>query len=80
MPILNCNLTNFLINESEQLKSIKEIIDYINNLSNKSFSKVIKIYILKLIFNFKKSNFEEFKKIKFGAVIPSETFSPLLKK
>ena len=60
------NLTNFLINDSEQLKSIKEIIDYINNLSNKFFSKVIKIYILKLIFNFKNSNFEEFKKIKFA--------------
>ena len=38
----------------------------IKNISNKEFAKVIKIYILKLIYNFKNSNFEEFKGFEFG--------------
>ena len=48
------HLTDFIVNNFEILKdNIKEIINYIINLSNKIFSKVIQIYILKLIFNFK---------------------------
>ena len=59
------HLTNFIVNNFEQMKDIKEIINHINNLSNKAFSKVIKIYILKLIFNLKNNDFEEFKKFEF---------------
>ena len=61
------HLTNFITNNFEQMNDIKEIINYINNISNKSFSRIIKIYILKLIFNFKNCNFTEFKKFDFSA-------------
>jgi hypothetical protein len=59
------HLTDFIINNFKQMKDLNKIIDYINNISNRAFSKVIKIYILKLIFNFKDSNFEDFKKFDF---------------
>ena len=59
------HMTNFLINDQKKLKSIKEIIDCINNIKNKNFSKVIKIYILKLIFNLKNNDFEEFRNYDF---------------
>ena len=58
-------LINFKINDDRGEMDISEIINYINYLSNKNFSKVIKIYILKLIFNFKNCNFEEFKRFSF---------------
>ena len=56
----------FLINNFHQMKDIREIVDYINNIRDREFSKVIKIYILKLIFNIKNRNFEEFKKFEFS--------------
>ena len=59
-------LTSFLINNYQEMNnSLQDVIEYINDISNKKFSKVIKIYILKLIFNFKKRNFKEFKNFDF---------------
>ena len=55
----------YLINNEEEINSILNIINSINDIKNKAFSRVIKIYILKLIFNFKKCNYEEFKNYKF---------------
>ena len=55
-------LSNFIVNNYKEMKNIKIIMDCIKNISNKEFAKVIKIYILKLIFNLKNNNFEEFKK------------------
>ena len=47
------NLINIIIiNDFRSKTDVSEIINYINSLNNKNFSKVIKIYILKLIFNF----------------------------
>ena len=59
-------MTDFLINNPEDMKNIRGIIDCINNISNKELSKVIKIYILKLIFNLKNNDFEEFKAYDFA--------------
>ena len=59
-------LTNFIVNNFEEMENIKEIIQFINNnISKKEFSKVIKIYFLKLIFNLKNNNYEEFKNYEF---------------
>ena len=55
-------LSNFIVNNYQEMKSINNIMDCIKNITNKEFAKVIKIYILKLIFNLKNNNFEEFKK------------------
>ena len=59
------HMTNFLFDDFEQMKSIKEIIDCINNLSNKDFSKVIKIYILKLFYNLNNNNYDDFSKFDY---------------
>ena len=57
--------TSFIVNNFKEMQNAKEIFECINKLKNKEFSKVIKIYILKLIFNLKNSNFEEFKNFEF---------------
>ena len=59
------HFTNFLINNNGELKNIKDIINCINKISDKEFSKVIKIYVLKLIFNLKNNDYEEFTKYEF---------------
>ena len=59
------HFTNFLINNNGELKNTKNIINCINEISNKEFSKVIKIYVLKLIFNLKNNDYEEFKNYEF---------------
>ena len=59
-------LTYFIVNNYQEMKDIGIIMNCIKNISNKEFAKVIKIYILKLIYNFKNSNFEEFKGFEFG--------------
>jgi len=58
-------LTTFIVNNFKEMKSIDDIMKSINDIKNKEFSKVIKIYILKLIFNLMNSNYEEFKNFKF---------------
>ena len=58
-------LSYFIINNYHEIKSVKNIINIINDLKNKHFSKVIKIYIIKLLFNLKNISFEEFDKLKF---------------
>ena len=55
----------YLIYNNEDIKSLQDIIQSVNNINNKAFSKVIKIYILKLIFNFKNRDYEEFKHYEF---------------
>ena len=55
----------FIYKEKQQLKDIEGIIKIIQNLSNKNFSKVIKIYILKLFFNLMDNNFEQFQNYNF---------------
>ena len=63
------HMTYFLINNYHEMNnSIKDVIQYINEITNKSFCKVIKIYILKLIFNFTNSSFEEFKNFRFEKI------------
>ena len=59
------HVTNFIVNNFKDMGNIKEIIDCINKIHRKEFSKVIKIYTLKLIFNLKNNNFEEFKNFEF---------------
>ena len=61
------HMTYFLINNNHELhNSIQDIMQYISDdITNQKFSKVIKIYILKLIYNFNNSNFEEFKNFEF---------------
>ena len=59
------HVTNFIVNNFKDMGNIKEIIDCINKINRKEFSKVIKIYTLKLIFNLKNNNFEEFKNFEF---------------
>ena len=56
----------FIVNNYQEMKSTKTIIDFINNISNKKFQRVIKIYILKLIYNLKNKNYEEFKNFEFN--------------
>ena len=58
-------LTNFIVNNFQEMGSIKIIMDCIKNIQNKNFSKVIKIYILKLIYNLKSCNFSEFTNFEF---------------
>ena len=58
-------LTTFIINNFKEMKSIDGIMKCINNIKNKEFLKVIKIYILKLIFNLKNNDYEEFKSFEF---------------
>ena len=55
----------YLIYNNEDINSIQEIVQSVNNIKNKAFSKVVKIYILKLIFNFKNRNYEGFKNYEF---------------
>ena len=55
----------YLIYNNEDIKSVYDVISTVNNIKNKAFSKVIKIYILKLIYNFKNCNYEAFKKYEF---------------
>ena len=55
----------YLIYNNEDIKSLQDIIQSAHNINNKAFSKVIKIYILKLIFNFKNRDYEEFKHYEF---------------
>ena len=59
-------MTYFLINNYHEMNnSFHDVIKYINEISNKEFSKVIKIYILKLIYNFKNNKFKELKNFDF---------------
>ena len=58
-------LANFIVNNYQELGNTKEIMKLIKNIRNKHFSKVIKIYIFKLIYNLKKRNYEEFKNFEF---------------
>ena len=56
----------FLINNFHELNnSFQNIIKSIDKLSNKQFSKVIKIYILKLIYNFKNKNYKHLMNFEF---------------
>ena len=55
----------YLIYNNEDIKSVYDVISTVNNIKNKAFSKVIKIYILKLIYNFKNCNYEAFKNYEF---------------
>ena len=57
--------TYFIDKNYQKMKSTKSIIDCIENISNKNFAKVIKIYTLKLIYNLKNGNFEEFQNYEF---------------
>ena len=57
--------TYFIDKNYQKMKSTKSIIDCIENISNKNFAKVIKIYTLKLIYNLKNCNFEEFQNYEF---------------
>ena len=50
--------------EIKNKEKIKEIMDFIKNLSN-GFSKVLKIYIFKLFYDSMKNNFEEFRAFNF---------------
>ena len=59
------HFTYFIVNNYQEMKSTKTIIDSLNKISNKQLTKVIKIYILKLIYNLKNANFEEFKNFEF---------------
>ena len=45
--------------------NFESIIEIIKSLKNKNFTKVIKIYILKLFYNFMNNNFEEFQKFDY---------------
>ena len=59
-------LTNFLINNYQEMNtSFKEVFESIDNLRNKAISKVLKIYILKLIFNLKNCNYHEYQNFEF---------------
>ena len=55
-------LSNFIVNNYNEMESIDDIMKAINNIENKEFEKVIKIYFLKLIYNLKNNNLDEFKK------------------
>ena len=55
-------LSNFIVNNYNEMESIDDIMKAINNIGNKEFEKVIKIYFLKLIYNLKNNNLDEFKK------------------
>ena len=58
-------LTTFIVNNFKEMKSVDNIMKSINIIKNKELLKVIKIYILKLIFNLMNNNYEEFKNFKF---------------
>ena len=62
-------LTYFIINNYQEINNnIPIIIQCVNDISNKEFSKVIKIYILKLIYNLKDVNYIEFKNCEFEKI------------
>ena len=48
--------------------NFKNIIQVVNDIKNKNFAKVIKIYLLKLLYNSMNSNFEDFQKFEFRKV------------
>ena len=58
--------TYFIDKNYQEMNSPKIIIDCIEKISNKNFAKVIKIYTLKLIYNLKNNNFDEFQNYKFN--------------
>ena len=59
----------FFIKEQfkEMGNNCKEIINAIKAIKNKAFSKVIKIYIFKLFYNYMNKNFEQFKNYNYKA-------------
>ena len=59
-------MTNFLINNYHEMNnSFYDVIKYINEIGNKAFSKIIKIYMIKLIYNFKNNKYKELKNFEF---------------
>ena len=60
-------LVTFIFKQNQGMQSIKEIMNLIKNLE-KNFSKVIKIYILKLFYNLMDNNFEQFQTYPFKNV------------
>ena len=69
----------YLKNEFYEKDEYKEIFKIIQDLKNKSFNKVIKIYISKLLYNFLNNNYEEFKKFnlnKYNLEIQKELSYP----
>ena len=58
-------LVVFLNESLEKIGSIKQIIEIIENIKNENFSKVIKIYIFKLIYSYMNNNYEKFTKFDF---------------
>ena len=56
----------FLINNFHEMNnSFQNIIKSLDKINNKQFSKVIKIYILKLIYNFKNKNYKDLMNFEF---------------
>ena len=51
----------FIKEKFNELGSIKEIINIIQNIKNKNFGNVIKIYVFKLFYNLMSNNYEQFK-------------------
>ena len=58
-------LVYFIKEKYKELGDFKNIIEAINNINNKSFGNVIKIYIFKLFYNYLDSNYEKFKNFRF---------------
>jgi len=54
-------LVYFIKEKHDELGSIKEIINIIQNIKNKPFGNVIKIYVFKLFYYYMNNNFEIFK-------------------
>ena len=55
-------LIYFIKKESNETEEYKDIFNIIQDLKNKAFQKVIKIYIIKLLYNLFNNNLEELKK------------------
>ena len=57
----------FIKEKNKELGSCKEIMNIIQAIKNKEFSRVIKIYIFKLFYNYMDNNFEQFKSYNYKA-------------